>query len=130
MSSETAAFDSARKVDKRCRVCGKDLNGHRRIRDGDAYICPVCDQLEREGQAPDGVPCAECGRKLHPGALRKWGDIKLCPRCHTEHQEQPSKKVRKVDGRAWDDVQRQQIVIYGAVAGVLLLFMILGWLLS
>ena len=124
-----AAYDEAEtRKRKVCRVCGKDLRGHRRIRDGDRYICPVCDEIEREGQAPDGLPCAECGKRVHPGALRRWGAIQLCPKCYTEHQD-AKHKIRQVDTGHFDEERKRQLLVLGGVLAVLLLLMLLAWLL-
>lgn len=127
--SASATFDdAATQREKRCRACGKDLRGHRRIRDGKTYICPVCDQLEREGQMPEGLPCAECDRKIHPASLRKWGDIQLCPKCWEEHQQDPKRKVRRVDKRMFKIEETRSIIALAAVAGLLLLLILIGWL--
>ena len=122
----TASPSPKKKGAKLCRVCGKDLRGHRRIRDGDTYICPVCDKMEREGQIPDGVPCAECGKQISPTLLRRYGDILICPKCFRDHEEDPKRKARRVSNTMFHLEDKRTVATLAAVAAVLLLLILLG----
>jgi hypothetical protein len=110
---------------KICRVCGKDLRGHRRIRDGHEYICPVCDKLERERQVPDGVPCAECSRLVSPTSLRRYGDIQICPKCFKDHEDDPKRRLRKVDKRMFQLHEQRSTLTLAAVVVVTGIFIFL-----
>ncbi|MEM8875875.1 MAG: hypothetical protein AAGD32_16630 [Planctomycetota bacterium] len=116
-------------VEKICRVCKRDLRGHRRIRDGDEYICPTCDKLEREGQL-EGLPCAECGRMISPTSLKRYGDISICPKCYTEHQRDTKKRPRKIADHTWKIEEKRNVLILAGIAAVLLVFMLIGWMLT
>lgn len=128
LSDTAAGFEQT--TEKICRACGKNLKGHRRIRDGDTYICPVCDQMEREGQMPEGLPCAECGRTVKPTALRRYGDISLCPKCYTDHMQDTKRRPRRIADHTWKFEEKRNIAILAAIAGVLLLIILFSWLAS
>src|SRR5690606_36455718 len=83
--------DVAVDIEKVCRVCGKNLKGHRRYKDERGYICPQCDRDERARR----IPCAECGKPVPPESLRPWGPISICTRCWADHQNDPKLRVRR-----------------------------------
>src|SRR4051812_28884030 len=48
--------------EKICRSCGKDLKGHRRLKDSRGYICVKCAEAENAANDdPTLIPCPECG---------------------------------------------------------------------
>lgn len=110
-------------IEKVCRICDKDLRGHRRYKDDKGYICPDCDRDERARR----IPCAECGKPVTPEALRPWGPIAICTRCWADHESDPKLRIkRKVSSRPWEELERKSVLAMAAVAlGVLLLLLII-----
>src|SRR5580700_9897227 len=47
---------------KVCCQCGKDLTGHRRLRDSRGYWCYACHKLDKEANKPKGEKCEGCSR--------------------------------------------------------------------
>lgn len=121
---ETLA-DTVVEVEKKCRVCGKDLRGHRRYKDERGYLCAGCEAEDRIRR----VPCAECGKAVTPEALRPWGPISICARCWADHQNDPRLRIkRKVSTRKFEMVERQNLLIIAAVAVLLLLIILIAQL--
>jgi hypothetical protein len=109
--------DTVVDVEKVCRVCGKNLKGHRRYKDEKGYICVSCDRDERLRR----IPCAECGKPVPPEALRPWGPISICTRCWADHESDPKMRIkRKVSSRPWEEMERKTVLITSAVLGGIL----------
>lgn len=109
-------------IEKTCRVCGKDLRGHRRYKDDKGYICRDCDREERARR----IPCAECGKPVPPEALRPWGPIAICVRCWADHESDPKMRIkRKVSSRPWEELEKKSVLAIAAIAlaALLVLFM-------
>lgn len=118
---------------KLCHVCGKNLKGHRRLRDSRGYMCLACaraEQLAREAQEADRVPCAECGRKLKPEGLIEFGGLRICKLCHEHHREMARTKRAPIHSTHHDEHERQRVKWLAGVLGVLLLIALLRWLLG
>jgi hypothetical protein len=110
-------------VEKICRVCGKDLKGHRRFKDEKGYICRDCDRDERARR----IPCAECGKPVPPEALRPWGPISICTRCWADHESDPKLRIkRKVSSRPWEELEKKTVLAISAVVvlGLFVIFII------
>ena len=113
-----------RSIKKVCRVCGKDLRGHRRYKDDRGYICPDCDRLERARR----IPCAECGKHVPPESLKPWGPISICTRCWADHESDPKMRLRrKVSSRPWEEMEKKTVlIIAAAVVAVLILLLLIS----
>lgn len=113
-------------IEKICRVCGKNLKGHRRYKDERGYICVSCDRDERARR----IPCAECGKPVPPEALRPWGPIAICARCWADHESDPKLRIkRKVSSRPWEELEKKTVLAIAAVVGVVLLILLLvSWI--
>lgn len=119
--------DVAVDIEKVCRVCGKNLKGHRRYKDERGYICPQCDRDERARR----IPCAECGKPVPPESLRPWGPISICVRCWADHQNDPKLRMRrKVSSRPWEELEKRTVLAITAIVVVALLVLWIIQLLS
>ena len=109
-------------VEKVCRVCGKNLRGHRRYKDEKGYICPDCDRLERAKR----IACAECGKPVPPESLKPWGPISICTRCWADHESDPKMRIkRRVSSRPWEEMEKKTVLIISGVVAVVLLILFL-----
>lgn len=117
---------------KLCRVCGKDLTGRTRMKDSQGYICKACSDAEYAAEADaerDAMECPECHRKLKPEAFVEYRGSLICKRCRADHLETDKLKVGKVELVKHAEVEKQSVVRWAIVAGVLLLIGLLGMLL-
>jgi hypothetical protein len=114
------------KVEKICRICGKNLSGHRRIKDKFGYICLACDQDEKDATAEGLVSCGECGRKLKPAGLIDYHGTKICRRCFADHQEISKFKAPPPKLELHDEHEKKRLYILLAVAGVLGIIVLLS----
>ena len=116
------AVDDVRK--KECRVCGRDLRGHRRYKDDRGYLCASCEKDDRARR----IPCAECGKPTLAESLRPWGPISICARCFADHEADPKSRVKKkISTKGFDAAEKQKVLVIAGVAGVLLLLILLSW---
>lgn len=107
---------------KICRVCGIDLEGKKRMKGPDGYICIPCAKAEDKLT----IPCAECGRRLKPAGIIKHGSVKICRRCYLEHKEAEKIKLAPIQLKGHDKHNIKQIKILVAIAAVLLILIILS----
>lgn len=109
---------------KPCRVCGKDLTGRTRMKDERGYICKPCSDAEFAAEADaerDAMQCPECLRKLKPDAFVEYRGSLICKRCRADHMDTDKLKVGKVELKKHAEVEKQQLLVYAIIAGVLLL---------
>ncbi|HEX8325157.1 MAG TPA: hypothetical protein VF595_14740 [Tepidisphaeraceae bacterium] len=119
---------------KLCRICSRDLRGHRRLKDSRGYICLDCDAAER-GVPPAGVeqdlsliPCPECGRKLKPEGITTLNGAVMCKRCVAEFKELRKYKAPPPGLEIHKEAEKQSLRNLLILAGVLMLIMLLAWL--
>jgi hypothetical protein len=112
--------DANEAPEKLCIVCGKNVSGHRRIKDSRGYLCLDCAKAEMAQEKAGTVPCAECGRRIKEGGLVMYSGIKICRRCYVEHKESKKVLVRKVATKNFDAHERRTVLIWA------ILFLILG----
>ena len=112
---------------KPCVVCGKDLRGHRRLKDERGYLCLDCSKQEKGTEAERGT-CAECGRRVKKVSLQRWGTVRICKQCAIEHERDPRRHVRKIDAAVFKQADWGKIYAAAAVIGLLLLFLLIHWL--
>jgi hypothetical protein len=116
--------------EKTCRICGKDVNGHRRIKDSRGYTCYACAKAEEEAAENDGIEriaCAECGKKVRPAGIVEHDGIRICRSCHNHHREMARSKPRVIDSKYHDEHERRRLKIMAAIAGVLILVLLIKW---
>ena len=125
-SSDTATIDaSTTGPEKRCRVCGKDLAGHRRIKDSLGYICRECAKAEAPPTDPDRRPCPECERLIKPGGFVPYNGKHICRRCFADHMELDKYKKAAPSASAFVHQEKQSLTRLMIFAGVL--FMLMLW---
>ncbi len=123
--SDTAALDSflTKPVKrgeqlKRCIVCGKNLNGHRRVKDSRGYTCYSCAKDERAGEREGRIACKECRRLMKPGGLVAHEGKMICRKCWSEHQEKAQFK-RKVSERNYKEHEWRSVIVLAVILAVL-----------
>ena len=118
--ADPAVKPQTKRGEKLCVACGKDLAGHRRLKDKRGYICLACAK-EEKGTAAERGTCAECGRRVKKTSLTRWGTVRLCKQCMIEHDRDPRRHVRKIDGAVFKQTDWTKIYLAAAAAAVLLL---------
>jgi hypothetical protein len=129
--SKAAMGRAQAKVEKICRVCGKNLSGHRRLKDSHGYICLSCAKSERADAAAGLVACGECGRKLKPAGLIDYHGVRICRKCFADHQElsrfkAPPPKLDLHNKHEKESLKR--LLIIGGVLLVIIIFASFKWL--
>ncbi|MBC7783093.1 MAG: hypothetical protein H7144_04570 [Burkholderiales bacterium] len=115
-----AARIAAEKVDKRCRVCGKNLSGHRRVKDSRGYMCLPCMKAEEEAAVEGLIACAECGRHLKPDGLIDYHGVRICKKCFNDHKELSRFRAPPPNPALINDHEKQSLKKYLIIAGILL----------
>lgn len=116
---------------KLCVLCGKNVAGHRRVKDSRGYLCLDCHRSEQARQKPQGVKCPRCGRVVREESLGEHEGARMCQRCLREAREvrRPgSKKYRKIDDKHFQEKNKTQLFVLIGIAVVLALLMVIGWL--
>ncbi|HEY7087645.1 MAG TPA: hypothetical protein VH518_06115 [Tepidisphaeraceae bacterium] len=111
--------DAADMVEKICISCGKNVAGHRRVKDSRGYLCYDCAKAEVRQEREGTTPCAECGRRVKEGGLINYGGIKICRKCHEDHRETQRKAVKKVTTHHFDVHEKKNLIILAVVFIVL-----------
>ena len=109
---------------KLCIVCGKDVAGHRRVKDSRGYMCYQCARDEMDAEKEGTVRCAECGRRVKPAGLVEYGGIKICKKCFNDHKETKRRAVKKVATRHYELHEKKTLMALAVVAGILGLFVL------
>ena len=106
-------------VEKLCLVCGKDVTGHRRIKDSRGYMCYECAKEEKRSEREGTVPCAECGRRVKPGGIIDYHGLKICRKCFEDHKETSKRAIKKIETKHFDVQEKKNIYVLTAVLVVL-----------
>lgn len=125
-SVDSPASSSEGSGEKLCRVCGKNLSGHRRVKDSLGYICVACVKAEAKEEAKGTVACAECNRRLKPSGLVPWRNKMICRSCLKDHEEINKFKTPPPSSRGHDAHQRKRMLMMLGVLGVLGLIILLS----
>jgi hypothetical protein len=120
----TAGTDAADFKEKICFVCGKNVAGHRRVKDSRGYLCYDCAKAEVKQEKAGTIPCAECGRRVKEGGLVNYGGIRICRKCHEDHKETQKKAVKKVATKHFDVHEKKNLIIIAVIFVVLALIVI------
>jgi hypothetical protein len=119
--------EAAAPVEKICRVCKKNLSGHRRLKDDRGYICLACDEAEKNQPADGLEPCAECGRRLRPVGLVEFNGMRICKKCLHDHKELNKFKPMPANlAKNYTSYEKSTIRNLLIFAGVLLLIFLLA----
>lgn len=108
---EYVGTDGTQVQEKICVVCGKNVAGHRRVKDSRGYLCLACAKSELEKENAGKIPCAECGRRIKEKGLIQYMGIRICRSCYEDHKESKKKIVRKVASRHYDEHERRNLII-------------------
>lgn len=133
-SDLTGATDSpGQAVEKLCISCGKNVAGHRRVKDSRGYMCLDCAKAETARNKVQGAECPKCHRIVKEDTIATLDGERLCQRCLREARElrKPgSKRYRKIDGQHFEEAGKKQVITLAIIAGVLAVFMLIGWLMK
>lgn len=108
---------------KLCIVCGKNVSGHRRVKDSRGYLCYDCAKKEIHAEKDGTVRCAECSRRIRPDGLVDYNGMKICKKCFSDHKEVERFK-KKVATHQYDAVEKRSVKIYAIIFGILALILI------
>lgn len=116
-------------AEKRCITCGKDLAGHRRVRDQRGYLCLPCYQKEQRELYGDRVRCGSCGRMTKEAVLQTYEGTRMCPDCFHEREKLKKLQIQRL-GIATARTRADMRIVYGLAiaAGVLLLIIVIHWI--
>ncbi len=114
--------------EKLCIVCGKDVRGHRRVKDSRGYMCYDCAKAEAAAEKEGTVRCAECARRVKPQGLVEYGGIKICRKCFNDHKEIKKKAVKKVATRHYELHEKKTLIWLAVVFCILGCFVLYSWL--
>lgn len=129
--SEQEENGAGSSTEKLCVVCGKNVSGHRRLKDSRGYICLDCAKKEQFEKKPQGVKCPKCFRVVKPETLGKFDGSLMCQRCLREAREvtKPgSKRFRKIDDKHFEEHSKTQLYVLVGVAVVLAIIIVVGLL--
>lgn len=126
-SSDTVVDQVEAPKAKVCCQCGKDLSGHRRLRDSRGYWCYACHKLDKEATKPKGVACADCGRIVAEAALADYEGRMLCGPCRQEQKDTAKERRRlsPVQTTAHDEMAKKRLLWILGVAAVLIVIILL-----
>ena len=116
---------------KVCRVCGKDLNGHRRVRDGGGYLCVPCAKEDEKRENYGRVRCRVCGHLTLEDKLTDYEGTKMCPNCHEQRtvmRQTEMKRIGFAGARVRDELHHIYILL--AIGGGLMFMILLGVLIN
>lgn len=117
--SDTDVLDSPEPVvEKICFQCGKNVAGHRRVKDSRGYLCLDCAKAERKSETAGTVPCDECKRRLKPGGLFPYRNKRICKSCLDHHVER-DRVTKKVSGAHYEEHEKKTLLWLIIAAGVL-----------
>jgi len=111
----TAEIDAAAagvEFQKVCIVCGKDVRGHRRVKDSRGYTCYACAKAERRQQLGDTVRCPACNRRVRETTLTNYEGMRICSRCIDERRnlQKVSRKRGVVDQKVFAKQEKKQVL--------------------
>jgi hypothetical protein len=113
--------------EKICALCGKDVTGHRRVKDSRGYICYECAKDEQRRERGDRINCASCGRPVKESVLMEYDGTKMCPQCHAERVALAKQQLKRIGiSSAYSREEKRRLYMLAIAAGVLLLIMILA----
>src|SRR5258706_37711 len=81
---------------KLCVVCGKDVAGHRRLKDSRGYICYDCAKKEQRRERGDRVRCQSCGRMAKASALNNYEGSQICNACLAERKALQKQQIQRI----------------------------------
>lgn len=108
---------------KLCIRCGKDVTGHRRVKDSRGYMCYACSKEEMQEEKAGTIPCGACKRRVKEAGLYEYKGRRICKIC-LDHEKEIDRKNRKVSTKHLDEHEKRNVMILGAVFAVLALIIL------
>jgi hypothetical protein len=115
---------------KTCCKCGADVAGKKRYKDSRGYLCADCNRAEVEAEKAGTTLCPECGRRVKEAALTDFRGMRICKLCVAELRDADKKKIKVIGGKNYETNEKKTLKVLIAIALVLLVFMVLGYLKS
>jgi hypothetical protein len=112
--------------EKVCIICGKNLSGHRRVKDSRGYLCYKCAKAEIEREQAGTIPCAECGRRVKEQGLVEYSGIKICKQCYNDHKESKKVMVKKISNKHYEASEKRTLIILAVVFAILCVIVIIA----
>lgn len=105
---------------KTCIKCGKDVTGHRRVKDSRGYLCYDCSKAEIHEEKAGTIPCGACKRRVKEAGLVEYKGRKICKIC-LDHEKEIDRKNRKVSTKHIDEHEKRNVIILAIIFGILAL---------
>ncbi len=111
---------------KLCRLCGTDLTGRKRYKDGQGYYCADCNREQTKQEHQGRVRCRACGRLVKEESLTDYQGTKMCPTCTGEQNDLKKQRIAKIGfkgARSREELRQAILVVYvliGLVAVILI----------
>jgi hypothetical protein len=112
-------------VAKLCRICGKDVTGHKRVRDHLGYYCYECAKEQELKEHQGRVRCQVCGHLVKPESLTPYEGTKMCPKCHNERIEARQQQIKRMGfkgARTREEIRQLKNLLM--IIGVLVVIML------
>ena len=112
VTSEVERAAAGVEFQKVCIVCGKDVRGHRRVKDSRGYTCYACAKEQRRQELGDTVRCPACDRRVRETSLSNYEGMRICTRCIDERRNlaKASRKRGVVDQKVFEKHEKKQVV--------------------
>jgi hypothetical protein len=113
---------------KLCVLCGKDVAGHRRVKDSRGYVCYDCAKDEQRRGRDGRLRCRSCGRLVKAELLVKSeSGTKICVKCQAEQVKARKQEIRKLGiATAHKKFELGRLFWLLGVAGLLLLIILMS----
>lgn len=114
---------------KICVICGKDVAGHRRLKDSRGYLCYECAKQEQRQERGDRVRCRSCGRLVKEASLTDYEGTKICEHCLAERTTLQKQQIKRLGiTGVHQRYEKTRLYVLLGVAGFLLLIILLNQL--
>jgi DNA-directed RNA polymerase subunit RPC12/RpoP len=81
---------------KICRMCGKDVAGHRRVKDSAGYMCIDCAKAEEKRELGDRVKCGVCGHLVKDSTIKEYEGTRMCSKCYQERMDLKKQQIKRI----------------------------------
>ena len=113
---------------KVCRLCGKDLNGHRRVREhgGQSYLCVACAKEDEKREHYGRVRCRVCGKLTLEEKLTDYEGTMMCPHCHEQRTLMRRQEIKRIgfSGASTREELRHVYILLMIAAGLTVVILI------
>ncbi len=116
--SDTATLDAVTRTEKVCVLCGRDVAGHRRLKDSRGYICLSCAKAEKAAEKAGKIRCKLCRKLVKPDGLVPLNGKMVCRMCNADFQEK-AKFTRKINVEQYEKHETRNLIILGTIFCIL-----------